>query len=130
MHWLDLFERRGVLPNGQVCRMTPSDQPTVDDLVYPGQLIETHQDYRGVVREVHESTLFEKPVWVIEYVEEGVGRLKSGEFSDREIERLSEVVAVDGEIRSFYAFEDWTLETYGPAQGYQQTFEGFTKAGP
>jgi len=128
MNWLDLFDRRGVLPNGQVCRTTPDGQPTVDDLVYPGLLMETPRDHRGVVRDVHESSLFGYPVWVIEYVEEGVGRLKSGEFSDREIDRISEVVAVDGEIRSFYAFEDWTLERYGPAQGYQQTFEGFTKA--
>jgi ERCC4-related helicase len=60
----------------------------------------------------------------------GVTDTTKPDVSEREIQSISELVAVDGEIRSFYAFEDWTLEAYGPAQGYQQTFEGFMKAGP
>ena len=101
-------ERTAILwASGIRLRLTPPGQPTVEDLVRPGDIVWTsYSPERGRVVEVSGYEVHGLPCFSIIYVPLGAKRLSDGSYRGSDYHYLNELVAQDGRILHLYEAND------------------------
>lgn len=103
--------------------VTPSDHPGVDELVEPGDLIETSGGREGKVYQVTETRSLGLPTWTIVYVAPEQEWPQNEHQAKQRCKWLNELVAVDGEIVCRYG-DHRTYSILGRADDFQAMLSG------
>lgn len=113
----EIIDDRTAQIEGSRLRRTPPGQPTVDELVFLGDIIETNYSTGGRVTQISRYGTYELPVFSLIYVDLDAKPLKKGGYRENDYRWINELVAQDGRIlKLFEANTDEVLLT-GKTEG-------------
>ena len=107
-------------------RMTPQGQPMVDELVFPGNIIETDYSTGGRVTRISRHSTYGLPVFSLVYVDVDTKPNKDGSYRDSDRRWINELVAQDGRILKLFEANDDEIKVIGE-QG-QSSLKGFFRS--
>ncbi|WP_455448292.1 hypothetical protein [Natrinema thermotolerans] len=112
-----LSDRLAVLPDGVFLRLTPPEQPTVDDVLKPGSLIHAGYHHEGTIYKVFRVRRREYyggiPAYTISLGDVDQEAREDGMPKNYQGANIKELVYQDGEIRKLFANNDTVLEVVG-----------------